>query len=279
MNEQFPLTMCDAVSAWDNVRTSRPLVYNITNYVTMPEQAHATLAIGASPVMAPSKEEAAQMCANADALLLNTGTPSPDSLEAMLQALSVANNRNIPVVLDIVGSGATTFRDEAIRHILANGRMTVLKGNYGEIMALSGLRGTVRGVDSTCQDTNDMIETTTQLAEQYCTAIIATGKLDYLTVGSHVYNISGGSELLSHMTGSGCMLGSIIAAVLGANGKPAASSIAALLAMKLTSERAANKDRAIGTFRVRLFDELSHLTGEDIASGQNHVQLVREPFA
>ena len=39
------------------VRSQRPLVHNITNYVVMNNSANALLAIGASPVMAHWKDE------------------------------------------------------------------------------------------------------------------------------------------------------------------------------------------------------------------------------
>jgi hydroxyethylthiazole kinase len=275
VNEKYSDVLVNAARAWAALRQSRPLVHHITNYVTMSEQAHATLAIGASPVMALSREEAGQMCAAASALLLNMGTPSPESIEAMLRALQVANSRTIPVVLDVVGLGATSFRDEIVHRILNGGHVTVLKGNYGEIMALSGQREAVRGVDSEYQAEDDITQTIRELAKEHRTTIIATGRLDYLGSSSCVYEVSGGSELLTHMTGSGCILGSILTAVLGAYGTSPSACLAALLAMKLASEKAAQDSAGMGTFRVRLFDALSALTQEDIASNAQRMRVVQ----
>ena len=44
-----------------NVRTQCPLIHNITNYVTVNDAPNATLAIGASPIMADALEEAANI--------------------------------------------------------------------------------------------------------------------------------------------------------------------------------------------------------------------------
>src|SRR2546423_5081111 len=100
------------------VRERKPLVHQITNYVVMNETANATLALGALPVMAHAREEAEEMVRLASALVINIGTLSPHWVDAMLLAGKAANEANIPVVLDPVGAGATTYRTETARRIL-----------------------------------------------------------------------------------------------------------------------------------------------------------------
>src|SRR5436305_13118542 len=103
------------ISAGATLRTMRerkPLVHQITNYVVMNETANATLAIGALPVMAHAREEVEQMASAAGALVLNIGTLSPPWVEAMLLAGRAANAARVPVVLDPVGAGATSYRTE-----------------------------------------------------------------------------------------------------------------------------------------------------------------------
>lgn len=51
------------------VRSQRPLVHNITNYVVMNNSANALLAIGASPVMAHWTQEMEEMVSIAGALV------------------------------------------------------------------------------------------------------------------------------------------------------------------------------------------------------------------
>src|SRR5438876_11253574 len=94
------------------LRERKPLVHQITNYVVMNETANATLALGALPVMAHAREEVEEMVRLAEALVLNIGTLSPHWIEAMLLAGKAANEAGIPVVLDPVGAGATTYRTE-----------------------------------------------------------------------------------------------------------------------------------------------------------------------
>lgn len=86
------------------VRSQRPLVHNITNYVVMNTTANALLALGASPVMAHAVEEVEEMAALAGALVINIGTLSTPWIEGMFLAGRVARARSIPVVLDPVGA-------------------------------------------------------------------------------------------------------------------------------------------------------------------------------
>src|SRR5689334_19193932 len=89
------------------IRKQKPLIHHITNMVVMNDTANITLAIGALPVMAHAIEEVAEMVSLAGALVLNIGTLTPEQVEAMLRAGKRANERNIPIVLDPVGAGAT----------------------------------------------------------------------------------------------------------------------------------------------------------------------------
>src|SRR5205814_3026326 len=129
------------------LRETKPLVHQITNFVVMNETANATLALGALPVMAHAREEVEEMVALAGALVINIGTLSPHWVDAMLAAGRVANAKGIPVVVDPVGAGATTYRTEAAKRILDEVDVAVLRGNAGEVATLVGVEAEVRGVE------------------------------------------------------------------------------------------------------------------------------------
>ena len=130
------------------IRERKLLVHNITNYVVMNETANAILALGALPVMAHAKDEVREMVGLAGALVLNIGTLSEDWIEAMLLAGAAANEKGVPVVLDPVGVGATAYRTDTARRILAAVDVAVLRGNAGEVATLVGVEAEVRGVES-----------------------------------------------------------------------------------------------------------------------------------
>ena len=130
------------------LREAKPLVHQIANYVVMNETANATLALGALPVMAHAREEVEEMVAIAGALVLNIGTLSPHWVDAMVLAGRAANEHGVPVVLDPVGAGATTYRTETAKRLLDEVQVTVVRGNAGEIATLVGVQAEVRGVES-----------------------------------------------------------------------------------------------------------------------------------
>ena len=73
-------------SCIDRIRTRKPLIHHISNYISLNDCANVTLAIGASPTMTNAVEEVAEMAAAARALVLNLGTLQAWTLEAMLAA-------------------------------------------------------------------------------------------------------------------------------------------------------------------------------------------------
>jgi len=56
------------------IREKRPLIHHIMNFVVMTDSANATLAIGASPIMAHAVEELEDIALMADAIYINIGT-------------------------------------------------------------------------------------------------------------------------------------------------------------------------------------------------------------
>lgn len=265
MEDRVRLILNEGKNLWDKMKAKNPLVHHITNFVAMPEQAHVTLAIGASPVMALYPEESGDMCSMANSLLINIGIPSKELLSAMEKAMDVANKNDIPILLDPVGYGATPFRNYVVDELLKRYRVTVIKGNGGEIMALAGNLGMVRGVDAVGNVNLDLRETVMSLAKRYHATVIATGEEDFISNGRDVISVRGGSKLLRSITASGCLAGSVISAVLGIKEDPFISSIAGLVAFKLAARRAEVKSGGkLGSFRVFLFDELSSIKGEDI---------------
>src|SRR3954465_5052091 len=130
------------------IRQRKPLVHQITNYVVMNETANATLALGALPVMAHALQEVEEMAAAASALVLNIGTLSDAWVESMALAGRAANRAGVPVVLDPVGAGATIYRTETSRRLLAELRIAVVRGNSAEIATLAGKQAQIRGVEA-----------------------------------------------------------------------------------------------------------------------------------
>jgi hydroxyethylthiazole kinase len=255
------------------IRDRKPLVHQITNYVVMNETANATLALGALPVMAHAIEEVEEMVALAGALVLNIGTLSSHWVEAMVVAGRAANARGIPIVLDPVGTGATRYRTQTARGLLAELPVDVLRGNPGEVATLVGLDAEVRGVES-IDAGGEAAELAREAARTLGLVAAVTGPVDHVSDGSRVAAISNGHELLATVSGTGCMATAITGAFLAA--KPAdafEAAIEALVAFGVAGEDAAVGARGPGTFHAGLYDALAALDPDDLdARARVHVR-------
>ena len=241
------------------LRERRPLIHQITNYVVMNETANATLALGALPVMAHAQDEVAEMAAIAGALVLNIGTLSPHWVEAMLIAGRAANERGIPIVLDPVGAGATTYRTETAKRILDELDVTVLRGNAGEVATLVGVDAEVRGVESIASG-GDPAELARQAAKQLGLVASVTGPVDHVSDGETVIAIANGHPMMAAITGTGCMSSALTGCFLAVNrDAPLAAAAEALVAFGVAGEDAAATAKGPGSFHVALYDELAAL--------------------
>jgi thiamine-phosphate diphosphorylase/hydroxyethylthiazole kinase len=131
------------------LRSRTPLVHHITNFVVMNDSANATLAIGASPIMAQCAEEANDLGKVIGSLLLNIGTLNPEFIAGMFAAGYRANMNGIPIILDPVGAGASELRESTMRNLIQKVKVDIIKGNAGEIASLvksSAVK--MKGVDS-----------------------------------------------------------------------------------------------------------------------------------
>jgi hydroxyethylthiazole kinase len=246
------------------MREQKPLVHQITNYVVMNETANATLALGALPVMAHAGEEVEEMARLASSLVLNIGTLSGHWIEAMLLAGGVATAREIPVVLDPVGAGATEFRTSTSRRILDLVGVTVLRGNAGEVATLVGAAAEVRGVESITAGV-DAAELARTAARQLGVIASVTGPVDHVSDGERVLAVGNGHPLLATVTGTGCMSSALTGCFLAAKpNEPLEAAAEALAAFGVAAEDAADGAGGPGTFHARLYDALYALDPESL---------------
>ena len=244
------------------LRERKPLVHQITNYVVMNETANATLALGALPVMAHAREEVEEMVTLADALVLNIGTLSPHWVEAMLIAGKAANSHGVPVVFDPVGAGATRYRTDTARRILEQVKVSVLRGNQGEVATLVGVDAEVRGVESIAAG-DDAAAIARAAAATLGVVASVTGPVDHVSDGSRVAAIANGHPLLASVTGTGCMSSAITGCFLAVD-EPFEAAVAALVAFGVAGEDAALEAKGPGSFHVGLYDALAALDPESL---------------
>lgn len=241
------------------LRRLRPLVHQITNYVVMNETANATLALGALPVMAHAREEVEEMAAAAGALVLNIGTLSAHWVEAMLLAGRAANAAGVPVVLDPVGAGATSYRTETAKQLAGELELAAVRGNAAEIATLAGRAAEIRGVESIGAE-GSAAELARAAAARLGCAVAVTGAVDHVSDSRRTLAVANGHELLATVSGSGCMATAVTAAFLAVRPQaPLEASAEALAAFGVAAEDAALAAHGPGTFHAALYDALHAL--------------------
>ncbi|SER36819.1 hydroxyethylthiazole kinase [Gracilibacillus ureilyticus] len=253
----------------ERIRTQKPLIHNITNVVVTNFTANGLYAAGASPVMANAKEEVEEMASIANALVLNIGTLSSEQVESMIIAGKAANKAGIPVVLDPVGVGATSFRTESARTILEQVNVSAIRGNVGEIANLAGLSAQVRGVDSMGEF--DMDELLSMAYKKIQVPLAVTGELDFITDGKEKAVISNGHPLLTKVTGAGCLLSSVVAAFLAVEKDVFHAVTGAVCYYGIAAEEAASKAKLPGDFQIELLNQLYAVSDDLIAEKSRSV--------
>lgn len=224
-----------------------PLVHCMTNDVVQTFTANVLLAIGASPAMVIDPDEASQFAAIADALLINVGTLTVERAAAMRAAAHSATQAGKPWALDPVAVGALTLRTEFCRELLAL-QPAAVRGNASEIMALAGMSGGGRGVDTT--DT-----AAAALPRQLNTVVAVTGEVDYITDGQRTRAVTGGDPLMTRVVGTGCALSAVVAAAAAMPGDRLENVAAACGLMKLAGGKAARQGGP-GSFTPAFLDAL-----------------------
>ncbi|NPV91554.1 MAG: hydroxyethylthiazole kinase [Firmicutes bacterium] len=255
-----------AALALDKIRSGKPLVHSLTNYVVMNQTANILLHIGASPVMAHAQEEVEEMAALAGALVLNIGTLDPYWVESMIMAGRAANAKGVPVVLDPVGAGATRFRTDSCMRILEQVKVDLIRGNSAEVSILAGMEAKIKGVDAVgTADTHAAIAR--RAAEVFGVAAAVTGAQDAVSDGITTLLIDNGHPLLGELTGTGCMATALTGAFLAVEKDPLAAALGALVSFGIAGEWAAKVSQFPGSFQVALFDEVYRLRGVDLTEG------------
>ena len=201
------------------IKKSNPIIHFITNYVTVNACANITLAVGGSPIMADEYDEVSDIVKLSSALVLNIGTINKTTLKSMIKAGKEANNVGIPVILDPCGIGATSFRKQAVKEILDAVKITVIKGNYGEIKDVCNLFNDndtelvkSKGVDNCFKSSfTEMMMLAKRCAKYLGCIACATGKTDIISDGNDVVLCKYGNKIMTKITGCGCMLNGVIA--------------------------------------------------------------------
>ncbi|MDO4287273.1 MAG: hydroxyethylthiazole kinase [Eubacteriales bacterium] len=262
----------------ENVRGSGPLIHCITNYITTNDCANIILACGASPTMAEAEQEAAEIAAIAGAVDINIGNLNTMTVAAMHKAIAAANQNHVPVILDPVGAGASSYRMDTLRDFFANYRFAVIRGNVSELLAVGGVASNTKGVDAGAADavTEENLEGRVaffkQLSARLDAVVSVSGAIDIIASPEKAYICRNGHPMMSCVTGTGCMLSALTAAFCGGNHENILEAAAAATAVMgvagdIAYQKTMEAGQGTGSFRVYLMDAVNLMDAETLNGG------------
>lgn len=280
-----PEFSADLTAHLKTMRAKRPLVQNITNYVSMDIMANVCCSADISPAMVHGGNcgEARQLAEVASAVNVNFGTLDEDWAEGAKQAVQVCIARGVPWVLDPVGCGLLTFRTNNIKELLDLGS-GILKGNpmemvtcarlFDELKDIPPTRGEVallgQGVDSAIGTDNVNLELLDRLAKRIGGVVVMTGMHDYCTDGANKYWVKHDVPGLQDVIATGCSIGAVVggmAAVSAGKAEWAKASAFALAYFTVSAQEAtkiSEYNRGPGSLRVGVLDILKVISDEDV---------------
>ena len=245
------------------VREKSPLVQNITNFVVMNNTANALLALGASPIMVHAEEELEEVLSFCNSLVINIGTLSKPWADNMILAAQLANKLGKPWVLDPVGAGISSLRNETLQALMLL-KPTVIRGNASEIIALQNFnRKSVKGVDST-HSSSYALESGKLLQQETGSIICISGATDYVISENEITEIKNGTSVMTKVTGMGCTASAITGAFIGLAKDPYQEAVAGVAITSLAGELAAKISKGPGSLQLNFYDILFNLAKEQI---------------
>ncbi len=242
----------------------KPIVHCITNEVSMNDCANVLLAIGASPIMAHHPEEVAEITERANALVCNFGAML--DYDAMRNAAKVAKELGHPIVVDPVGVAGSSFRRERCLSFMKEFSPSCIRGNRAEVLALIQNTTTGAGLDGMQTkeageiSKEDLISLMQNFSRENKVILVVSGVEDIITDGEKTICLECGDQMMSRVTGTGCMSTVILGAYLSVENSIRGVE-AACLRMGMAGEQAGKTTRekkgGTMTFRQLLIDELS----------------------
>jgi hydroxyethylthiazole kinase len=238
-----------------HIKLEKPLVLNITNYVTMDFVANGLLSIGASPIMSKAEQEIEDLLKHTKAVVINLGTLNRDFITLCRHTCQIANQLNTPIVLDPVGAGASQYRTDTCMSLINEYNISIIRGNASEVMALSGSSHTAKGVDS-MTESNHAIESAKIVSSRHDAAVVVSGKTDIIVDNESIDQLDRGSPFMPTITGTGCLLSAVIAAFHAIEKNRFEAAKMATLFYGICGEIAENKANGPGSFRTQFLDAL-----------------------
>ncbi|KTD67244.1 MULTISPECIES: hydroxyethylthiazole kinase [Legionella] len=191
------------------IRNQKPLILVITNYFPMGYIGGGVRSIGGFPIMCGAEEEVAELLNLAKAVVINLGKLDKAFVKLSNHICTIANQMNIPIILDPVGTGASRYRTDVATNIIKKHQISIIRGYPNEIASLLT-------EELVIQDNNHLIEEKTiienakSLAKKHKLTVVVSGKRHLVVNSEQSTQFNFDSALVQKVAGIGNLLSAII---------------------------------------------------------------------
>lgn len=238
------------------LRQAKPLVLNLTNYVSMEFVANSLLALGAAPMMSEDLREIEELVYLSNSLYVNIGTLNADFIERAKLACHFSKQYKKPIIFDPVGAGVSKARMDAVQEILPF--IDIIRGNASEIIAVCNCKTMLGlGVEST-DVVEDAVLVARELVKNHDVTIVISGEQDIVINHQEEVKLSYGSPIMTLVTGMGCSLTAVIAAFRANMSNSFEAAKIATCYFTLSGQVTAQENYFSGSFKNKFIDNLNH---------------------
>ncbi|MBB6445241.1 hydroxyethylthiazole kinase [Bacillus benzoevorans] len=248
-----------------NIRQVNPLIYNMTAVHDASLTANGLLALGASPIIDGSVEEAAELASKAGAVILTINWSDRESFEKITTAGKAANKHGIPLILNAAGANFSLFRRQQSQQLLKRISVSAIRGDAFEIAHLIKEDRGDSGERSEAFTSNKS-QLALLAAKKLSTIIVMTGREQFISDGISTYTVHNGDALLAKVSAASSLLSAIIGSCAAVEENLFEAAVSALMINGVAAEIAANKTegQGPGNFQIEFIDQLSLLSSSEI---------------
>lgn len=245
------------------IRKKHPLILNHANTVTQQHVADGISMLGASPLMSQEQLEIPEMVKISQAVVINIGTLQETTFPELILMGQIANQAEIPVILDPVAV-AMPYRSDFVKRLMKEVNFDVIRGNAAEIAWFAGMSSQGQGIDA---DTRIEVQTSIpkRAAQLTGAVIVQTGATDVITDGKRILRVNNDNPLLAVNVGSGDLLSGIIGSFAAVTKDYLQAGLEATMLMGAAGQLASAKvHHQPGQLMPALMDQLYTITEKQI---------------
>lgn len=251
------------IALFEEVKFRKPRVHMIPNQVTTAFCADMIAVTGARPIMALGPEDVADITAQADSLVINLGQLNEEKIKAVTISLDIARVKNMPIVVDPVGIGASAYRLKHGIELIEKDWKGIVKCNASEYDAIVHKKLTYTGVDAE-KIVDRKQEVYSNKSKYIDKCFYITGKKDRLLAKKQLVYSEHQDTRLPVIVGSGCALGALIGTYYSCAKDEMEAMILASVVMTIGAMKAEAKAVGYMDFKHYLIDAVYSLTADEL---------------